>query len=266
MQQRTTLFIVIVAMLIVLCANLVLYAFTLRGNITPAPVSVSSEVSVRILAAPDCTECFDPEQYLPELERLGVTLGNIERLDGSSSEKVMERYGITRLPALVLSKELGSYPELATSWDRIGTIAKDGSYVLQGVNPPYFDVEEKTVRGMVELILLQDSSCTGCYDASVHQQILGQLSLVFSDVRSVDISSAEGQALIAQYGITSVPTALLRGDYLLYPGFEAVWPTVGSFAEDGTAVFTNLDALELPYKNLSSGELVTPAPAAPAAS
>src|SRR3989344_4772562 len=79
-----------------------------------------------------------------------------------------------------------------------------------------------------------------------------------SDKR-VDISSAEAQQLLQQHGISSVPTIILKGDAVLYPGFSDVWGTVGTIGKDNTFVFRDNGALGagFSYKNLTSGEVIT---------
>jgi hypothetical protein len=245
-----------IALLIVLVANLIALAVLYQPGVAPA----GNGVKMVIIQKPDCTDCFNASLYQPELERLGVNFSSTTTLllGSSQAQKLIDTYKLTRLPAIILSKELGATDAVAANWDKIGTIAADGSYVLQGTNPPYYDLASQQVRGFVSLLYLTDDSCATCYNVTIHRDILARFGMVISDVRTVDISSVEGKALLASYGLDVAPTVLLRGDYALYPGFSQVWTSVGDVAADGTAVFRNVAAVGLPYKNLTSGEVVTP--------
>ena len=74
----------------------------------------------------------------------------------------------------------------------------------------------------------------------------------------VDISSAEGKALVEKYAIKKVPTVVISGDLREYEGFDTVWGQVGSIEEDGTYVFRQLEVLSqnIVYKDLTTGEVV----------
>ncbi len=246
--------------IIVLCALLVINIVGLIGlqlDYTPKETSTASDSAVDLLLVvnSDCTDCFDASQYEPELTTLGVEFGAVETVefDSSAGKKAVKKYDLTRIPALVMSDELAQYETISGAWSRIGTVAKDGSYILQGSPPPFYDLEEERVRGLVSVIYLDDASCEACYDPQVHKQILARLGMGFEEERVVDIASEEGQGLLSQYDITAVPTILLRGEASLYPSFDGLWQSVGRSDEDGTYVFTNLPALEQPYKDLSSG-------------
>ena len=242
---------ILIALLAVLIVNIILLV-----RIGSEP-SASGIVDVLIVRAPGCDDCFDPAVYLPEFETLGVPLGEAEVYEYDAASRKIKKYGLTKLPAMVLSEELSQYPLITDAWDRVGTISKDGSYVLAGTPPPFYDLEEERIRGVIDLIYLSDTSCTECYDVMTHKAILARFGMAIGDELTVDITSPEGIALLSQYGITQVPTVILKGEASLYPGFDDVWQSVGS--NDGeTAVFTNLGALGLPYKDLSTGELVTP--------
>lgn len=248
---------------LLLFANILVIVLLTMSNKTPATglngTALAEEVSLRVVTAKDCTLCPDAGLYQQELTKLGVNLKTIEDVDKDSVEgkKLIKKYELTKLPALIFSKELSTYGNVVKSWSRIGTIAKDGSYLLQGAMPPYYDISSKEVKGLVSLTYLNDSSCTKCYDVTIHSSILKRLGLAIKSVKTVDVSSDEGKALIDKYDIKKVPTIIIQGNLSIYPNFDTVWKSVGSVVNKGY-VFTNLDALKQPYKVLATGELVTP--------
>ncbi len=217
-------------------------------------------VDVKLILPNACDVCFNASQNIGEMRKLGVTIGKTKTyVQGTSAAKrLIKKYGLTKLPALLFSKELGGYDTIAQAWTRIGAIAKDGTYILAGTPPPFYDLEEQRVRGVIEPIYLTDESCTECYNVSVHTLILKRLGLSLTEGKTVDISSTEGQQLLEQYDITAVPTILLRGDAELYPNFEKIWAGVGRQADDGTYIFTKMSALGLPYKDLTNDTVVQP--------
>lgn len=215
-------------------------------------------VNVILINKPDCTACFNASQYLPQLEALGVTFGKTKVLAATNAQKYLKKYNINRLPAIILSKELKTYPKLVQAWPRIGTVAQDGSFILQGAQPPFYDLKEERVRGIVSLTYLEDGSCTTCYNVTIHKQILQRFGLVIGKEEHVDIKTPAGRALLSAFNITKVPTIIINGEADLYPGFAQVWQSVGR-VENQSYIFTNLDAIGGPYKNLQTGEVVNPA-------
>jgi len=226
-------------------------------SVPSVPVAASLAVDAALLPAP-CSECFDATQFKDALTNAGVKFGTVMTYQPGSPEatSLIAKYGITQLPALVLSKELSSYDQVASGWSQVGTIAPDGSYLFQGVVPPYYDLATKRVRGLVTLVILNDSSCPGCFNSQLFGQAFSRLAL--NETRTVDVQSAEGKALVVAYNITTVPTALLRGDLAAYAGFDQAWSKIGTVASDGTYVFTAVATLQQPYKDLVSGALVVP--------
>jgi len=256
---------IVIALAALLVINIAIIALLLRqpaatppaGAPGPSPSASSPSVSLTVIAAP-CAECFNASLYQPQLANVGVTFGTVTQLASGTAEaqKAIGTYGIQKLPALIFSKELGSYPEVAGSWESVGTIAEDGSYILEGLNPPYYDLATKGVKGLVTLIYVNDSLCQLCYDVTLHRQVLDRFGMRFKEIRTVDVASPEGRALVATYNITATPTVVLSADAGLYPGFDQVWSSVGIAAADGSYVFTELSAIGRPYKN--GTQLVVP--------
>jgi len=260
-QKNTLLWIAAGALLAILIVNVVL-SLTI-GPATPktATQEAPKSVDMMIITEPSCTNCFDASLYQPELERIGVTFGKVSTSERgtTTADRLIKKYGITKLPALVFSKELGTYSSVANAWSRVGTIADDGSYILQGNNPPYYEIATGKTVGLISLTYLNDSTCAECYDVTQHRQILEQFGMKVTGARVVDIASNEGKALLAQYNITDVPTVIVTGDVAAYPGFDSVWQSVGD-VQNGAYVFKNLDALNQPYEDLATGKVVTPPP------
>ncbi len=254
--MKKLLVIVTALLAVLLVANVValllLPARTETGPVGPKPVTLT------FVEEPSCVECFDARLYQPELERLGVVFSDVKTVTRSSKEgeRFIKKYGLTQLPALIFSEELGDYPTIADAWALIGTRGPDGSYLLQGTNPPYYDVTTGSVRGLVTVTLLDDADCAACYDPVLHLEILEQYGVFIAEKRVLDLSSAEGAALAARYDIAAVPTIILEGEIGLYPSIASVWPSVGRI-QDGAYIFTALEGMGA-YKELATGDVIVP--------
>ena len=80
----------------------------------------------------------------------------------------------------------------------------------------------------------------------------------------LDISDPEGEKIVKKYDILQVPTIVLSADIGYYddvvysPGqtFSDIWQGVGTVEPDGAYVFRNVDVMQAPYRNLTSGEVM----------
>ncbi len=92
-------------------------------------------VNVVVVTDEKCEECFDGNQYLEIINRLGMAVGDFNLYDVTSSSglEFVQKYGITKIPALVLSPDANDYPGLASFWKEAGTVEDDGMFVLREV-------------------------------------------------------------------------------------------------------------------------------------
>jgi len=249
-----------------------LEGFTKSGNAlvlqAPAPYydvksgSVKGKVSLTYVKADPalCPDCSNITTISAQLKQLGVAIvsENVYTANSADGKRVIDAYKIITLPTVILSSEAKEYSIITEVWSQIGDIAPDGSFVTRQVQPPYYDLENKTVRGRLQFVGLTDATCKECYNVSIHKQIfLSNFGVKFSSEQQYDVNSAEGKNLLAKYNITKVPTIIVTGDAEAYPSLTAVWPEVGTVEKDGAYVFRNLDALQgLSYKDLTTGKVV----------
>ncbi len=117
------------------------------------------------------------------------------------------------------------------------------------------DITEKKVKGLVTLTLLDDKSCTECYNVSLHKLVLDRFNMYIEDERMVDITDSEGKYLINKYSITQVPTIILSGEVSEYTALTNIWDQVGTVEEDGSYVFRKLEVMGT-YKDLTADKVV----------
>jgi hypothetical protein len=216
-------------------------------------------VSLNIIEDPSCKECYNYSNFVATMKQLGVRIAEEKHTNYNSTEGrgFVAEYNISRIPALLLSPDANAYPAIMDAWENLGTIESNGLFVLRMVPPPYLDVAAGTIKGLVQLIELNDSSCAQCYNVSVHKDILGRTGLYFVNETVFDVNSTRGKALVAKYNIALVPTVLLSPEANDYDSLKMFWDQVGTTEQDGWFVFRDMNALaDSYYKNLSSGEVL----------
>ncbi len=216
---------------------------------------VVGKVSAVVVSKPDCVECRSYAQTLQDLQRaMGMFISSSEfSYDSQEGQQLLEQYNLTKVPVLLLDKEADFY-----GFDRIAKVRSQiqdlGEYYLIEPFPPYYDLSEDKVRGLVSAKYLYDESCDNCIGVAFFRDIVRRMNLYMVSEEDVEISQA--QELISQLNITYVPTMVLSGDLEAYPGFEVAWRDLGNVV-DGNYIFTNFELLgDVTYKDLSEGAVV----------
>ncbi len=213
-----------------------------------------------------CTSCQNITSFSMQLKQSGIPIKKEDRVERTSSQgmALISKYNLSGVPTIILRGDVGAYAILAQAWPQIGSVEKDGAYVLRTLSAPYYSIQKQRIVGDIALTALIDKTCTTCYDPLVfHKPILAGLGIKPKTEKTVDIGSAEGKTLISKYGLTAVPVIILSGDTFAYDAvLKSIWPSVGFKADDGAYIFTKAELAQQPYKNLATGEIVTPAPAA----
>lgn len=212
-------------------------------------------VKMTVIKDSSCKECNDINPFINQFAALGVKIVNEQDIEYTQAASVINKYGITKIPTVILSSDLEAYPTIADAWKNVGNKSSDGSFILTSINPPYRDLVKGKITGLVKVTYLSDSSCTSCYNVSVHKDILKRLGLKIVSEQTFDIADQQGKDLVSKYKITSVPTVILSPEAGDYPIVGQIWDQVGLLASDQSYVFTKLDVLGLPYKDLSTGEI-----------
>jgi len=233
----------IIALVIVVAVGLY---FTLSVPVVKKEVAKPvppKEIAVTVLQG--CDDCFNISvavDFLKQQKNLNITKTDELSLQDAKAEA--EKYNISKLPAIIITGDTAnlSIPNFN---------AQEGALVFDQSPPPYYDVETKSVKGKVELTLLEDKSCTDCFDLNVVIDQLKQAGIKITKEKKVDFNSDEGKGLISKYKIEKVPTILFNKDALIYDVVSQVWSQVGSEESDGTLV---LRLVSPPYVNVSTGK------------
>jgi len=210
-------------------------------------------VSVTYLVDPSCTVCFNISSVTALFEQQGMKVANTTTLDYSSSEgqKDIADYNVQRIPAVIYSNDVNSYPQVHQVISSLNATERNGSFAFHAINPPYLDLAQNKVVGLVSAVLLNDSACTNCYDVNQHLQILQRFGVTTVNITRYDVNSTEGQGLVTKYNIKEVPTLLISPDVKYYQSLNTVWSPVGTVESDGWYVFRNASVMGT-YRNITS--------------
>ena len=236
-------------------------AHVVYTSISPPYYDVSSakvvgRVSFVNVVDSSCKECVPLAQVISSFKQSGVAISKEDSYEYSSKEgmDIIAKFNITRIPAMLISSEINYYSSISEQIKEL-TKEKSGFYALHATSPPYRDLKEGKVVGLARLIYLTDSSCAGCYDVKINEQILARLGVFVRESVSYDISSKEGKGLISKYRIEKAPIVLVSPEASVYPVFLQAWNSVGSVEDDGWYVMRKPENLGA-YKDLRTNEVV----------
>ena len=215
-------------------------------------------VSVKNLKDSSCAKCADTTALITGLEQAGVVIANKKTIERTSNEgkELIKKYKIEQIPTLILSSNISVYESISQAWSQIGTIEKDGSYIIRRINPPFINTSTGNVIGITDITLLTDKSCPECYDVTIHKSILNQYGVVLGNEKTIDITAEEAKKLIERYNIKAVPTIILSKDASNYPALVQIWSQVGSIEADGKFVFREITAMkDSVYRDLTTNKI-----------
>jgi len=98
--------------------------------------SIKGNVTVTFISDKTCKECYDINPFKQILaNNLGMINPTIIILDKSdiAAQSLIRKYKMESIPAFVISGEVSEYPGLTGIWFQIGTLEKDGNYVLRDI-------------------------------------------------------------------------------------------------------------------------------------
>ena len=220
---------------------------------------VVGKVSIVNVVDSSCKECIPLSQVAVSLKQSGVAVTEEKSYEYTSREGIdlINEFNVSRIPAILISNEINYYEDVKEQMQQLAK-EKQGFYALHATSPPYRDLEQGKIVGIVTIVLLTDSSCAGCYDVKINEQILARLGVFAKETISYDVSSNEGKALVSKYKIDKAPIILLSPEASVYPVFLQAWQSVGSAEDDGWYVMRRPENLGT-YKDLKTKEVVSAA-------
>lgn len=229
------------------------------GTIPPYTDAITGDilgkVSVVLITNPFCTDCVNLTAGIEEIKTMASVISEQTYSSSSSmGSELISRYNIKKLPSIIMSKDIKAY-EFANLLEGVGTYEADGSFVLRNVSPPYFDVSQNKIIGLVSMTYITDKSCSNCYNVSEHKEIVKSMGMKIVSESTYDISDNDGINLRSKYNITQVPTVILSSEAGEYPSFKQIWPDVGTQESDGSYILRKASVMGT-YRDLSTNQVV----------
>jgi len=156
-------------------------------------------------------DCFDIDVISDGLKaREDFKIKKLERLDYNSEDArlLIQKFGITRIPAIIIKSKDPLADILNISNE--DTFAINGDYIIFEKGVPYLDLSSNKIKGNIELIEIQDTSCKQCGSFSLFKNWLEEMNVKVDNYKLIDSSSQEGKELIEKNNITYLPSILIE--------------------------------------------------------
>ncbi len=218
---------------------------------------VVGRVSITNIIDSSCDKCQSLQAVVDTLKLAGVAVASEIDVEYNSDEGEMliEQNEIKAVPAIIISDDIDYYEDIKVQIDDAGLVKRANAYAMHATSPPYRNLTENKIVGLVDLITLYDESCEDCYDPAVNKIILQRFGVIVNTEEIYDVSSEDGQRLVEKYDITKVPMIILSPEASAYEDFVRVWNSVGVVEDDGWFVMTKPEVLGT-YKDLTTGTVV----------
>ncbi|MEM3030850.1 MAG: hypothetical protein QXH27_03900 [Candidatus Micrarchaeia archaeon] len=203
---------------------------------------LSKSVTVTFITDAACQGCESAAQVALQLAQqasgLGIILQKENRVafDSPEGRALIQKYGVARVPTLLLSPEAGSSQQLQSAWRSVGSIEPDGTFVLRNLQPPYRETASGRIVGIVSLVELAAPACQECFPIASVSAAFKNLGMFLASESNIELGTPAASALIQKYNITKVPTVILEGDVRSYSGIQSALKRVGSIEADGSYV------------------------------
>ncbi len=196
--------------------------------------TLKGKVIIKEIIDSFCETCSSLASFIDGLAQSGILIESWDKIEYDSAEakNLISQFGLNKVPIALISDDINYYEGLKETLAQV-SIEKDGYHVISSPIPPYRDLSKNKVLGLVDLIMIDDQSCSDCYDVNINKQILAGFKMVFQTEETYDISSPEAQVLISKYNIKKVPMIILSPDAGEYSSFVAAWDDVGTKESDG---------------------------------
>ncbi|OIO65205.1 hypothetical protein AUJ68_03775 [Candidatus Woesearchaeota archaeon CG1_02_57_44] len=205
----------------------------------PLPV-----ITATVLSPATCADCSGYADALDSATALRANLSTKTLTwPGAEADALVKKYGITKLPAIVLEGDLPSAV--------IGYHASGKAFVWDTPQPVYL-LSNGSAVGRVKAILLT-TVCDNCSDPMQTVLELQSMGITVASTDDIAADSAEGQALLSRYNVSSLPIIILSPDAWEYDFIAQNWQFAGTKESDGWLVQRRLLP---PYVDVTTGATI----------
>ena len=223
----------------------------------PLANQIRGLVNIKHIIDSSCADCVDLTPISSSLQQQGLFVQDEQSIEYNSNEgqELIKKFSVKEVPAVLISEEVDYYPEIKDALLQSGATKKEGFYAVHSTLPPYRDLAQNKIVGLVDVVYLTKNDCPICYNVSVNRDILLRFGLTLNKENTHDINSPEGKQLVQKYNIKKVPIIILSPDAKYYHSLEQVWKSVGTIENDGWFVMRNPEAIGT-YWDLENGGVV----------
>lgn len=226
---------------------------TVEKNIEKAQEDARpANLNLTKITTPTCTSCFKLEQAVAMLKQQNVSIQEEKQLalDSPEAQSLIANLHIEKVPTYILTGEVNK--KSFEAFTKTNGEIKNNTFVFLRVLPVFIDPKTKTERGNVTVTYITDTSCSHCTDPKLTITAYKRSGVSIAEEKELDWRTNEAQTLINTYHITKIPTFLLSQDIGLYETIKNRWAQIGSIAQDGTYIASNIP---LPYRDLEKGSI-----------
>ncbi len=202
-------------------------------------------VQIKHIIDSSCEKCVDLLSISSVLNEQGVFIEDEQFIEYNSNEgqQLISQFSVKEIPAILISEEVDYYPDVKDALLQSGAKRKEGFYAIHSTLPPYRDLSQNKIIGLVDVIYLTKDDCPVCYDVSVNRNILLRFGIALNKENTYNINSPEGKQLVQKYNIKKAPIIVLSPDAKYYPSFGQVWKSVGTIENDGLFVMRSPEVI-----------------------
>ena len=102
--------------------------------------NVRGLVNVTYLSDTNCKECYDVMFHKDILTQMGIKITSEKTIDyfemmasSDDSKNLIEKYNITKIPTVIISKEAEVYASVKKAWELVGTQEEDGVFIFRSI-------------------------------------------------------------------------------------------------------------------------------------
>jgi hypothetical protein len=107
-------------------------------QLQPPYIDVSSgklmgKIDLAIISDESCKDCYEIAAYDNIIKQFGLFVQNKKTVDANSAngKALIQKYKIEAVPAMIMTGDVAVYNKQGSVWFGIGTVEKDGSYILR---------------------------------------------------------------------------------------------------------------------------------------
>jgi hypothetical protein len=211
----------------------------------------SNLVYVKYFTNSNCIECTNIDDYLKVYKKAWVKFWEISVKEYWSTEYKthFNEYNIRKLPFIVFWEELDNYQTISDSWNNTFWYKNNlWEYITTDIIPPYFDLESKQVKWLIDITYIWNNNCIQCYSLDSVINILLSFWLKFNNIKKINNSSIEAKQVIDKYKIKTLPTIILSQNTKLYKNFSYFWKTIWTIESDWRYILREPEKLWLSSK------------------